>query len=172
MSAATPGKAKTLELSAPQKLNDNHDLSKFACGEPSIDEYLHKRARKAQAARHAVVYVVCVKGTLAVAGYYTLSNGSVIRANVVPRSLQRNSPDHHPVTVLGRMGISAEAQGMGYAADLLQDAVERCVGAAQAIGSSAIVVHPLNDKLADFYARYGFVACPSISPVTMMLSLR
>lgn len=45
MSAATPGKAKTLELSTPQKLNDNHDLSKFACGEPSIDEYLHKKAR-------------------------------------------------------------------------------------------------------------------------------
>lgn len=171
MCTETAEKTQTLELSAPQKLASVHDLSAFDCGEESINSYLI-RALKAQAAKQAVVYVVCLKGTSTVKGFYTLSNGSVSRNAVVPKSRQRNSPDLHPVTVLGRMGLSQDVQGHGYATDLLQDAVERAIAASAIIGSTALIVHPLNERLAAFYARHaGFIACPSISPLTMMLPL-
>lgn len=43
----------------------------------------------------------------------------------------------------------------------------------EVVASSAILVHPLDEALADFYARKaGFVRCPDLSPLTMMLSLR
>jgi len=171
--AKTPGKAKTLELSAPVRLSEQHDLNDFDCGESSINEYLVKKAHKAQAAKNAVVYVICLKGTQKVIGYYTLSNGSVMRASVAPKSRQRNSPGQHPVTIIGRMGISLVAQGNGYAIDLLQDAIERCINASETVGSTAVLVHPLNDRLADFYARHaGFIPCPGVSPITMMLPLQ
>ncbi|MNF83594.1 hypothetical protein D3C84_659190 [compost metagenome] len=173
MPSETDVKTEPMELSAPEKLNDFHDVTKFDCGESSINDYLSKDARKAQQRKHAVVYVCCMAGTNVVAAFYTLSNGSVARQNVVPRSHQRNSPALHPVTILGRMGVTLEAQGNGYAIDLLQDAIGRCIAAASAVGSSAVVVHPLTDKLADFYAKHAdFKPCPDLSPLTMMLSLR
>jgi len=162
-----------VELSAPEKLNDFHDLTQFNCGEVSIDEYLIKNARKAQKNKHAVVYVSCFAGSNIVAAYYTLSSGSIAREHVVPRSLQRNSPNSHPVTILGRMGVTVTAQGYGFSVDLLQDAIGRCISASEVIATSALIVHPLTDRLADFYASHaGFQKCPDISPLTMMLSLR
>jgi hypothetical protein len=172
MSSTIARKAKTLELTAPEKLTAIHDLSEFDCGEKSINGYLTQQALKAQAAKQAVVYVVLRKGTTKVMGFYTLSSGAVCRSAVVPKSRQRNSPNQHPVTILGRMGISIEAQGQGYSVDLLQDAIERAISASRVIGSTAIIVHPLNERLAEFYTKYaGFIPCPAISPITMMLPL-
>jgi hypothetical protein len=31
-------------LSAPEKLRPDHDLSEFECGEPSLDDWLQRRA--------------------------------------------------------------------------------------------------------------------------------
>lgn len=120
MSASTSRKAQTVELRAPEKLNDDHILDEFDSGVASINDYLQKTARKAQAAKQAVVYVVCRKNTLVVMGYYTLSSGSIARENVVPKSRQRNPPSVHPVTLLGRMGVTEAAQGRGFAIGLLQ----------------------------------------------------
>jgi hypothetical protein len=169
----TDVQTKPVELSKPEKLNKFHDYTEFDCGESSINDYLHKTARKAQENKLAVVYVTCFAGTNRVAGYFTLSNGSIVREHVVPKGLQRNSPNAHPVTILGRMGVTGAAQGYGFAVDLLQDAIRRCIIASEAVATSAVVVHPLTDELADFYAKHaGFQRCPDLSPLTMMLSLR
>lgn len=173
MPTTTSRKTQTVELKAPERLNDEHSLDQFDSGVQSINDYLHRQARKAQAAKQAVVYVVCRKDTAIVMGYYTLSSGSIARESVVPKSHQRNSPSVHPVTLLGRMGITQEAQGQGYAIDLLQDAVERAISASNTIGSSAMIVHPLNERLSSFYTKYaGFIPCPGLSPITLMLPLR
>lgn len=162
-----------MALSAPEKLTDQHDVSEFESGEPTIDEYLKKRALAAQLQKQAIVYVVCFSGTNKVAGYYTLSSGSCNRADVVPKKLQRNTPDIHPITLLGRMGITRAAQGQGFAIDLLHDAMSRAIIASEVVASSAVVVHPLTQRLAQFYAKHaGFEQCPDLSPMTMMVSLR
>ncbi|MGY2181449.1 hypothetical protein [Pseudomonas agarici] len=173
MPTETDVQTSPVELSRPEKLNKLHDFTEFDCGESSINDYLHKTARKAQDHKQAVVYVTCFAGTNRVAGFYTLSAGSVAREHVVPKSHQRNSPSAHPVTILGRMGVSIAAQGYGYAVDLLQDAIRRCMIASDSVGTSAVLVHPLDDKLAEFYAKHaGFQRCPELSPLTMLLSLR
>lgn len=173
MSANPAEPQDPVALSAPEKLTEQHDLSEFESGEPSIDEYLKKRALVAQLQKQAVVYVVCFSGTKKVAGYYTVSSGSCRRADVVPKKLQRNTPDIHPVTLLGRMGITRAAQGQGFAIDLLHDAMSRAIIASETVASSAVVVHPLTERLAQFYAKHaGFEQCPDLSPMTMMVSLR
>jgi hypothetical protein len=173
MSRETDVQTRPVELSRPEKLNKLHDFTGFDCGELSINDYLHKTARKAQDHKQAVVYVICFAGTNRVAGYYTLSAGSVARAHVVPKGFQRNSPSAHPVTILGRMGVTMAAQGYGFSIDLLKDAIGRCLSASETVGTTAILVHPLDDKLAEFYSKHaGFQRCPDLSPLTMMLSLR
>jgi len=173
MSANPAESQNEMALSAPEQLTEKHDVSEFESGQPLIDEYLKKRALVAQIQKLAIVYVVCFHGTNKVAGYYTLSNGSLPRAGIVPKKLQRNTPDIHPVTILGRMGITLAAQGQGYAVDLLHDAMMRAVIASEAVASSAVVVHPLTERLEQFYAKHaGFQRSPDLSPMTMMVSLR
>jgi predicted N-acetyltransferase YhbS len=170
MPEATAPKAKNLGLSAPEKLNETHDFSAFECGQASIDAYA-KRALKAQTAKDAVVYVTCRKGTMQVLGFYTLTNGSVMR-DQAPKKLQRNAPNQCPVTVLGRLGVDRTIQGQGVAIALLQDAIERSIAASEAVGSRALLVHALDQGLADFYKKYaGFIESP-VSPLTLMLSLQ
>ncbi|MFJ3468204.1 hypothetical protein ACIPO9_05745 [Pseudomonas sp. NPDC090203] len=172
MREETARKAKALELSPPEKLNALHITDDFDCGEASINEYLRAKALKAQQAKHAMVYVVCFKGTHNIAGYYTLSNGAVDRRHGTTAKMRRNAPDPLPVTILGRMGVSLRAGGCGLSLALLADAIERCIVASEIIGSVAVIVHPLNESLVTYYARHaGFVPCPELSPMTMMLSL-
>ncbi|MBJ9976723.1 hypothetical protein IAE35_10245 [Pseudomonas sp. S75] len=166
------GKAQTLELSAPCRLQERHDVSAFDCGEISINHYLWYRALDAQQARHAVVYVICFQGTNRVAGFYTLSNGSVARVHGASARIRRNAPNDLPVVVLGRMGVTTEISGRGVATDLVQDAVERTLLASQMVGSVALIVHPLTERLESFYGKAGFMSCPDLSPKTMMLPLR
>jgi hypothetical protein len=173
MRQETACKAETLELSPPQKLDANHVADQFESGEASIDDYIRNKALKAQQAKHAMVYVVCFKGTRVIAGYYTLSNSAVDRRHGVTAKIRRNAPDPLPVTVLGRMGVTAKAGGRGLSLALLADAIERCIVASEIIGSVGVIVHPLNDRLVDYYAKHaGFVPCPELSPMTMMLSLK
>lgn len=170
MPQAAIGKTENLELSAPVKLDDDHDFSDFDCGERSINEYA-KRARKAQLAKDAVVYVVTLKGASRVVAFYTLTNGSVVRAQA-PKAMQRNAPEQYPVTVLGRLGVDKSIQGRGVAKALLQDAIERSLQAAEIVGSRAMLVHALDPRLALFCQRTaGFIPSP-VSPMTLMLSLR
>ncbi|WP_258911747.1 hypothetical protein [Pseudomonas putida] len=173
MPTETHVQTRSVELSKPVKLSEIHDFTGFDCGERSINEYLHKQATKAQQEKLAVVYVTCFKGTCQVAGFYTLSSGSIARQSVLPRRLQRNTPTSHPATILGRMGVTLVAQGYGFAEGLLQDAIFRVMASTEVVASSAILVHSLDEALADFYAcKAGFVRCHDLSPLTMMLSLR
>jgi len=170
MSQGTTSKTKNLELSAPEKLNDTHDFSAFECGEASIDAYA-KRAHKAHAAKDAIVYVTCRKDTTEVMGFFTLTNGATMR-DEVPKKLQRNSPNPYPVTILGRLGVDKTIQGRGVAKALLQDAIERSIAASETVGSRALLVHALDQDLANFYKKYAGFIESSISPLTLMLSLK
>ncbi|MBI6925214.1 MULTISPECIES: hypothetical protein [Pseudomonas] len=173
MRQETACKAEALELSPPEKLADYHVTSEFDCLEPSINEFLHSKALKAQTAKHAVVYVVCFKGTHNVAAYYTLSNSAVDRRHGATAKIRRNAPDPLPVTVLGRMGVTASAAGRGVSLALLADAIERSLSASQTIGSVALIVHPLSNQLAEYYMKHGgFMPCPDLAPMTLMLPLR
>jgi hypothetical protein len=44
---------------------------------------------------------------------------------------------------------------------LLQDALLRCVAAADSIGARAVVVHAISDDAVRFYERFGFEASPT-----------
>lgn len=169
MSAKPSEQRETLGLSAPERLEQHHDLSQFDCNESSINDYVQK-AHKQVAYKNAVIYVVCEAGTNFVKGFYTLSSGSVIR-NEAPKNMARFSLNEIPVTVLGRLGVDVSYQGKGVGLDLLQDALERSISASEIVGSRAVLVHALTPELAAFYKKHaGFRESP-ISPLTLFLAL-
>jgi GNAT superfamily N-acetyltransferase len=169
MSTKITGKTKTLGLSAPEKLTEEHDFSLFDCNETSINEFAitaHKQAKY----RNSVIYVSCEAGTKDVKAYYTLSNGSVIR-DEPPKSMQRSSMKEIPVTILGRLGVDKDYQGKGVGLDLLQDALKRSLASADIIGSRAVLVHALDQRLADFYKKHAGFKESTVSPLTLFLAL-
>ena len=151
----------------PEKLSSIHDLSIFNCGEPTLNNWLYRRALQNQESGASSTYVITAgKG---VVGYYTLAAGSVAR-ETAPGRVRRNVPDPVPVVVLGRLAVDLEFQDRGIGRALLRDAVLRSLQAAHIIGVRAILVHALSDEAKAFYESWGFVSSP-VNPMTLMVTV-
>jgi GNAT superfamily N-acetyltransferase len=157
-------------LSAPQPLSDRHQLAAFDSGEPSLDDWLRRRAAKNQANGSSRTYVVCEGSEQArVVAYYCLSAGAIGHAEA-PSSLKRNRPDPIPVFVLGRMAIHKDQQQQGIGTALLNDAIRRTIQAANIAGVTALLVHALSEQARRFYLSRGFIESP-VKPMTLCLML-
>lgn len=155
------------ELTAPVPLASEHDLEPFGCGVPPLDNWLKQRARQNEASGASRTYVVCVARR--VVGYYSLAAGSVLHDAATGR-VRRNMPEPVPVALLGRLAVDRRWQGRKIGPALLQDAVQRVVGAAGIIGVRAILVHAINDDAKRFYEHWGLRPSP-IEPMTLMITL-
>lgn len=147
-------------LSAPVPLRSEHDLTKFDCGEPALNEWLRHRALKNES-RFSRTYVVCVDKQ--VVAYFCISAGAIER-EVAPKKLARNAPNTIPVSVIGRLAVSREYAGRGLGADLLSDALRRIAIASQSIGIGAVVVQAKDEAARRFYLRCAeFIEYPADS---------
>jgi GNAT superfamily N-acetyltransferase len=157
----------SVPLSPPESLGDDHQIDDFASGEPSLDEWLRRRARANQASRASRTYVVC-EGTRVV-GYYALAAGAITHA-AVPGRFRRNMPDPIPVAVLARLAVDRSQQGRGLGRALFRDAAHRVAQAADAIGIRGIVVQAISDEARRFYVALGFDPCPR-EAMTLVVTL-
>jgi len=155
-------------LSPPSPLSDGPDAGKFDSGEPSLDDWLRRRARANQASGATRTYVVCDDHNR-VAGYYALASGVVTIANA-PGRFSRNMPDPIPVAVLARLAVDREWQGQGLGRAMFRDAAQRVEHAADLIGIRGIVVHAISEEAKRFYLALGFVPSRH-EPLTLMVAL-
>ncbi len=154
-------------LSAPEKLRANHDLSQFACGEPSLDDWLRRRALQNEESGASRTYVVCAGPQ--VVGYYALAVGAIAHGGA-PGRVRRNMPDPVPVMIVGRLAVHKDYQGKKIGPALLRDAVLRTLQAAQIAGVRAILAHAISEQAQRFYENCGFIASP-MDPMTLMITV-
>lgn len=154
-------------ISAPVPLESGHKLTRFSCGEPSLDEWLRKQALKNEIAGASRTYVVCCGDE--VAGYYSLAVGSIEHA-LVPGKIRRNMPRAIPVMVLARLAVDLRYKGQCIGQGMVKDALFRTLQAADIAGIRALLVHALNEKAASFYLKIGFVPSP-FNPLVLFLPL-
>ena len=155
-------------LSAPQPLNATHLLNDFECGEPSLDEWLKRRAMSNQQNGASRTFVV-VDEENRVRGFYAMAAGAVSHLQATS-SVRRNMPDPIPVMVLGRLAVDRRAQGIKVGSALLQDAVKRAIAVSQNTGVRALLVHALHEQAKQFYEHYGFQESPQ-HPMTLLLRI-
>ena len=155
-------------LSAPQPLDTTHQLTAFDCGEPSLDEWLRRRALTNHLSGASRTFVVTDLDGV-VRGYYALAAGALAH-EMATSAVRRNMPDPVPVMVLARLAVDRRAQGGRVGAALLQDAVLRSQGVARNAGVRALLVHALHERARQFYEHYGFQVSPA-HPMTLMLRL-
>ncbi|HEX9809753.1 MAG TPA: GNAT family N-acetyltransferase [Alphaproteobacteria bacterium] len=156
------------DVSAPEKLRPDHDLSSFDSGTPSLDDWLRRRALRNQESGGSRTYVICAGKR--VIGYYALATSAVAQAEATGRT-RRNMPDPVPVMVLGRLAVDSSYQGRGLGRALLRDAILRTMQAADIAGIRAMLVHAISEDARRFYERCGFQPSP-VDPMTLMITMR
>ena len=154
-------------ISAPLPLAADHELAGFESGEPSLDDWLKRRAFKNQANGPSRTYVVCEGKT--VIGYYCLAAGAIGHAEA-PGAMKRNRPDPVPVLVIGRLAIHQAHHQKGLGTALLNDAIRRAMQAAEIAGVTALLVHAISEPARRFYRSRGFIESP-VEPMTLVLML-
>jgi ribosomal protein S18 acetylase RimI-like enzyme len=145
--------------SRPEPLRGKHDLAGFCSAEDSLDNWLHRYSRHAEAAGSARVFVTT--DGKRVVGYYALAVGQVEPSVATERLLKGQPPKRPvPVVILARLAVDHDYQGKGVGRSLLQDALLRCAGAAESVGIRALVAHA-NEDASGFYDRFGFESSPT-----------
>lgn len=154
-------------LAAPTLLTKEHDLAGFACGEPSLDDWLKRRALANQVSGASRTYVVCESRQ--VVGFYCLASGAIAVAEATSR-VRRNMPDPIPMMVIGRLAIDQLWHSRGIGRALLRDAVRRTLQAAEIVGVRGILVHAMSPAAKKFYETCGLRESPG-NPNTLVVTI-
>ncbi|MGD0301643.1 MAG: hypothetical protein ABSE86_31585 [Bryobacteraceae bacterium] len=105
-------------LTGPERLASHHELKAFSCGVESLDQWLKRFARTNQQSDLTTTYVVHRKNR--VAGYYSLTAGSVNREDA-PARVAKGEPNHPiGVVLLARLAVNESEKGVGLGSALLR----------------------------------------------------
>ncbi len=156
-----------MNSSAPAPLALSHQLEKFDCGKESLNQWLLRHARQAQASGSARTFVVADDNR--VAGYVSLTVGQIDSMDAPERVRKGMGQYLLPVVILARLAVSTTEQGKGIGVELLKDAIRRSVAIAEQAGIRALLTHPIDEVAVRFYTRFGFMNSPLREQQLMLL---
>lgn len=145
---------------AIEALAGHHDRSRFDSGSEPLDRYLRQQASQDLRRRVARVFVAVPGGSHEIAGFYTLSAGSIERATLPPETARRLPHYPVPVALIGRLAVDRRWSGQGLGSALLADACGRVVRASAALAVYAVVVDAGDARAQRFYQHFGFIRLP------------
>lgn len=135
-------------------LAEYHSLSEFDCGVPALNRWLVAHALRANVSGTARTYVWTEPASDRVLAYYSITPHQVHR-DEVSRNLS-GGMTYIPGYLLARLALDTGLQGHGLGGDLLRDALERVVEAAEVASGRLLVVDAIDDQAAKFYQKYDF----------------
>jgi len=156
------------EIGPPRPLHVDDDRTAFDCGRPSLNGWFARHAWNNHAAGISRVNVLAAGGRIA--AFVALAVGELAR-DALPKARQRNKPDPLPVTLLGQLAVDCGFQGLGCASSLVQFAMRAALSVSEQAGTIGLVVHPLDEDLRRFCARFGFEDLPADPRRAMVLRL-
>jgi len=139
--------------SQPRALLRGDKVGKFDCGVDSLNSWFRTLALRNQESGTSRTFIT-VDDDGQIAGFYSLSSFSVVRAEVGDAGA--GMPDPIPATLIGRLAVHVKHRGQGLGVSLLRDAVERAVRVSLEIGSAAIIAHARDESVVSFYEQFGF----------------
>lgn len=152
-----------------QTLTDDHDLSHFNSGNESLDQWLQRDARRAHRAGISRTTVWTARNDRVVVAYYAIAPTQIARIDLPSRSLS-GGYSQVPGYLIGRLALDTSLHGQGLGTQLLLDALERIVEAAERAGGRVIVVDAIDDAAHRFYRHHDFHAIEQSNRLVMKLA--
>ncbi len=152
------------------RVHDNElDSAAFHCGQAPLDDYLRRYATQDIRRNVARVFVATPESDgRRLAGFFTLSAGSV-GCTELPESLAKTLPRYPvPVARIGRLAVDSDFQGKGLGSILLADACQKVARASTILAVAGIVVEAKDAQAASFYSYFGFQPLPG-QPTRLLL---
>jgi GNAT superfamily N-acetyltransferase len=152
-----------------EKLRREHDLTRFDCGNATLNSWLWKFAWTNQQADSAKTYVALAKNH--VVGYYALTVGSVHK-HEGPERIGKGLANHPiGIVLLARLAVHKTQQGKGLGKALLFDALTRIEEAADIVAVRAVMVHAIDEAARRFYEHFEFEPSP-VNTFQLLLLLK
>lgn len=138
-------------------LDTSVDSASFQCGSEPLNDYIRRYASQDMRKNVARVFVVTPENNpRQLAGFFTLSAGSV-SCSSLPESLIRKLPRYPvPVALIGRFAVDITFQGKGLGSILLADACQKVSQASSVLAVAGIIVDAIDEKAIAFYTHFGF----------------
>ena len=141
-----------------EPLTKQHDRTGFACGRPSLDDFIRTRVSQYDKRQLGKTFVAVPAGENRVIGYHTLA-AVALSFEWLPANTARKLPRHPiPVVLLARLAVDQTVQSQRLGEGLLLDALQRTLELSSHLGVHAVEVDALDDTAAAFYRKYGFTA--------------
>ncbi len=121
---------------------------------PALSQWLSDRALEAQARGTAATYVWTAPATGLVVAYYAIAPHQVRREQV--SSAMSGGVTVIPAYLLARLALDVTLHGQGLGAELLHDAMDRIVTAADTASGRLIVIDAIDETAAAFYRHHDF----------------
>jgi len=139
-------------------LDASINVASFQCGREHLDDYIRRYASQDVRRNVARVFVAIPENNpQQLAGFFTLSAGSV-SCSSLPASLARKLPRYPvPVALIGRLAVRTNFQGKGLGSILLADACRKISQASAVLAVAGIIVDAKDDKAISFYEHFGFI---------------
>lgn len=147
---------KNLSVLSPVLLDRAHNKKLFDCGNESLNSFLQNYAMQNNKNNASRTYVSICHNNNMVAGYYTLTYGSVSHVQATEKVKKRMPNYPIPVMILARLAVSQQYQKLGLGKGLLKDALLRTLQASNIAGLKAVIAHAKDNKAKKFYLQYGF----------------
>lgn len=136
------------------------DAGGFHCGQQPLDDYIRRYASQDVRRHVARVFVATPDEPHRLAGYFTLSAGSVACSDLPP-AVARKLPRYPvPIALIGRLAVDTSFQGRGLGSILLVDACRKVAHAGTVLAVAGIVVDAKDAAAEAFYRHFGFVPLP------------
>lgn len=139
-------------------LDSSIDTASFQCGIKPLDDYIRRYASQDMRKNVARVFVATPENNpQQMAGFFTLSAGSV-SCSSLPESLAQKLPRYPvPVALIGRLAVAITFQGKGLGSILLADACQKISQASSVLAVAGIIVDAKDEKAIAFYTHFGFI---------------
>ncbi|MEP7354883.1 MAG: GNAT family N-acetyltransferase [Acidobacteriota bacterium] len=153
-----------------EPISKKHDRDAFDCGDPDLNEFLQRYARKSHDLGGSKTFLAIDDAERSVLGFYSLSPAS-IKYSRTPEIVRRGLARYDvPAFRLARLAVDLRVQGHGLGGQLLLTAGRRCLMAAASVGGVAMLIDAKNERVAAWYASYG--ASPLLdAPLSLLLPL-
>ena len=141
-----------------RSLDATINTASFQCGSEPLDDYIRRYASQNVRRNIARVFIATpANDPKQLAGFFTLSAGSV-SCSSLPVFLARKLPRYPvPVALIGRLAVDKEFQGKGLGSILLADACRKVSQASSVLAVAGIIVDAKDDGAISFYTHFGFI---------------